>query len=59
MQVRTPEGERTRAMRQRLMEATIDCLAELGWAGTTTTEVPSEPEFRAVPNCTNVPAEYI
>ncbi|MBC7596603.1 MAG: TetR family transcriptional regulator [Kineosporiaceae bacterium] len=26
-------------MRQRLMEATIDCLAELGWAGTTTTEV--------------------
>jgi len=26
-------------MRQRLLEATIDCLAELGWAGTTTTEV--------------------
>ncbi|MDQ3156842.1 MAG: TetR/AcrR family transcriptional regulator [Actinomycetota bacterium] len=26
-------------MRQRLMEATIDCLSELGWAGTTTTEV--------------------
>jgi len=26
-------------MRQRLMEATIDCLVELGWAGTTTTVV--------------------
>lgn len=26
-------------MRQRLMEATIDCLVELGWTGTTTTEV--------------------
>ena len=38
-QVRTPQGERTRAMRQRLLEATIDCLTELGWAGTTTTEV--------------------
>lgn len=37
--VRTSQGERTRAMRQRLMEATIDSLAELGWAGTTTTEV--------------------
>lgn len=37
--VRTPQGERTRAMRQRLMEATIDCLVELGWAGTTTTVV--------------------
>src|SRR3954462_5300880 len=26
-------------MRQRLMEATVDCLVELGWAGTTTTVV--------------------
>lgn len=26
-------------MRQRLLEATVECLAELGWAGTTTTEV--------------------
>lgn len=37
--LRTPQGERTRAMRLRLMEATIDCLVELGWAGTTTTVV--------------------
>lgn len=37
--VRTPQGERTRAMRLRLMEATVDCLVELGWAGTTTTVV--------------------
>jgi AcrR family transcriptional regulator len=36
---RTPQGERTRVMRLRLMEATIDCLVELGWAGTTTTVV--------------------
>ena len=34
-----PQGERTKAMRLRLMEATIDCLVELGWSGTTTTVV--------------------
>lgn len=34
-----PQTERTRAMRRRLMEATIECLVELGWAGTTTTVV--------------------
>ncbi|MCW2771586.1 MAG: TetR family transcriptional regulator [Aeromicrobium sp.] len=26
-------------MRQRLMEATVECLVELGWSGTTTTDV--------------------
>jgi AcrR family transcriptional regulator len=36
---RTPQGERTRAMRRRLLEATVECLVELGWAGTTTTVV--------------------
>ncbi|MEJ7634904.1 TetR/AcrR family transcriptional regulator [Aeromicrobium sp.] len=36
---RTSQGERTRAMRLRLMESTIECLVELGWAGTTTTVV--------------------
>ncbi|WP_367649049.1 TetR/AcrR family transcriptional regulator [Aeromicrobium stalagmiti] len=36
---RVPQGERTRAMRLRLMEATVDSLVELGWAGTTTTVV--------------------
>ena len=36
---RTTQGERTRAMRQRLLEATVECLVELGWAGTTTTVV--------------------
>ncbi|AWB93858.1 TetR family transcriptional regulator [Aeromicrobium chenweiae] len=36
---RIPQGERSRAMRQRLMEATVDCLVELGWSGTTTTVV--------------------
>ncbi|HWC24893.1 MAG TPA: TetR/AcrR family transcriptional regulator [Flexivirga sp.] len=36
---RTPQPERTRAMRTRLMQATIDCLVERGWAGTTTTLV--------------------
>ncbi|MET0931486.1 MAG: TetR/AcrR family transcriptional regulator [Aeromicrobium sp.] len=38
-QARTPQVERTRAMRWRLMESTVDCLVELGWAGTTTTVV--------------------
>ena len=37
--VRTPQAERTAAMRLRLMEATVDCLVELGWAGTSTTVV--------------------
>ena len=36
---RTTQGERTRAMRLRLMEATVESLVELGWAGTTTTVV--------------------
>lgn len=36
---RVPQGERSRAMRLRLMEATVDSLVELGWAGTTTTVV--------------------
>ena len=38
-QSRTPQGERTRVMRQRLMEATVERLVELGWSGTTTTVV--------------------
>lgn len=36
---RTPQPERTRATRTRLVQATIDCLVERGWAGTTTTLV--------------------
>lgn len=37
--VRTPQAERTAAMRLRLMEATVECLVELGWSGTSTTVV--------------------
>lgn len=37
--VRVPQDERRRAMRLRLLEATIDCLAEHGWSGTSTTLV--------------------
>jgi len=37
--VRTPQQERSRATRARLLEATVECLAERGWAGTTTTVV--------------------
>lgn len=37
--LRVPQEERTRAMRQRLLEATIDCLVERGWSGTSTTLV--------------------
>lgn len=36
---RVPQAERTAAMRLRLMEATVETLVELGWAGTTTTVV--------------------
>jgi AcrR family transcriptional regulator len=36
---RTPQAERTAAMRLRLMEATVECIVELGWSGTSTTVV--------------------
>jgi AcrR family transcriptional regulator len=36
---RVPQGERTRAMRRRLLEATLQCLVERGWSGTSTTLV--------------------
>ena len=32
---REPKQDRSRATRQRLLEATIDCLAEFGWSATT------------------------
>ena len=37
--VRVPQGERSRAMRQRLLDATVECLVEHGFAGTSTTLV--------------------
>ena len=39
MQRNRKEQERSRITRQRLMEATVECLVEYGWAGTTTTVV--------------------
>jgi AcrR family transcriptional regulator len=36
---RVPQEERTRLMRARLLEATVDCLVEHGFAGTSTTLV--------------------
>jgi AcrR family transcriptional regulator len=36
---RVPQEERTRAMRQRLLDATFHCLVERGWSGTSTTLV--------------------
>ncbi|WP_345775748.1 MULTISPECIES: TetR/AcrR family transcriptional regulator [unclassified Nocardioides] len=36
---RVPQEERTRVMRARLLEATLDCLVERGFAGTSTTLV--------------------
>src|ERR1700712_781711 len=36
---RVPQEERTRVMRQRLLDATIECLVEHGWSGTSTTLV--------------------
>lgn len=35
--VRVPQEERTRAMRQRLLDATVELLGERGWSGTSTT----------------------
>jgi AcrR family transcriptional regulator len=35
--IRTPQQQRSRATRQRLLEATLECLVEHGWSGTTTT----------------------
>ncbi|WP_067468976.1 TetR/AcrR family transcriptional regulator [Actinomadura macra] len=32
---REPQQDRSRATRQRLLEAAVDCLASVGWAGTT------------------------
>ena len=37
--VRVPQADRTRAMRARLLDATVECLIEVGFAGTTTTLV--------------------
>src|SRR2546430_6184940 len=37
--VRTPQQERSRATQQRLLDATVECLIEHGWSGTTTTLV--------------------
>lgn len=36
---RTPQRERSRATQARVLEATVDCLLERGWSGTTTTVV--------------------
>src|SRR5262245_18584932 len=37
--LREPQQDRSRATRQRLLEAAIECLAEVGWAGSTVTVV--------------------
>ena len=37
--IRVPQEERTRAMRARLLEATVECLVERGFSGTSTTLV--------------------
>ena len=37
--VREPKQDRSRATRLRLLEATIDCLAESGWSATTVADV--------------------
>lgn len=41
---RVPQAERTRAMRLRLMTATVDCLVERGWSGTSTAVVAQRAE---------------
>src|SRR3954451_937937 len=39
MPARMSQEERSRAMRRRLLEATIECLVDHGWSGTSTTLV--------------------
>lgn len=36
---RVPQAQRSAAMRARLLDAAVECLAELGYAGTTTSEI--------------------
>ena len=36
---RVPKQDRSRATRQRLLEAAVACLAEHGWAGSTVTVI--------------------
>jgi AcrR family transcriptional regulator len=36
---RSPQQERSRATRQRLLEATVECLVEFGWSGASTTVI--------------------
>ncbi|MGC9670351.1 TetR/AcrR family transcriptional regulator [Planosporangium sp. 12N6] len=37
--IRAPQQERSRATQQRLLEATVECLVEFGWSGTSTTVI--------------------
>jgi AcrR family transcriptional regulator len=37
--MRTPQQERSRVTQSRLLEATVECLVERGWSGTSTTVV--------------------
>jgi AcrR family transcriptional regulator len=37
--VRQPQQERSRVTRQRLLDATVECLVERGWSGATTTVI--------------------
>jgi AcrR family transcriptional regulator len=39
IEVRQRQADRSRETRRKLMEATVDCLVERGWSGTTTTLV--------------------
>src|SRR5215216_5804590 len=39
VETRQRQADRTRETKRKLMEATVECLVERGWSGTTTTEV--------------------
>ncbi|WP_433271786.1 TetR/AcrR family transcriptional regulator [Actinosynnema sp. CS-041913] len=39
IETRRRQADRSRGTRRKLMEATVECLVELGWSGTTTTVV--------------------
>jgi hypothetical protein len=54
IRLRRTQEERSSTTRARLLDATIDCLLELGYAGTTTTEI-AAPASRAAGSCTTFP----
>ena len=57
-QIRVPQEERARLMRQRLLEATVECLAERGFAGRSTTMVSQRAGVRRMAHLPQLPSTH-